>query len=549
MDNTKPTLGIYGIQDRLDTEYPQMVHDHGLALMEHGKMINFVQLERVTRIKRDNKLHRHLPGLIRELKLVDRDLDVVFVDNMVGRAFIAQSGEIRFEAPLIKRLTKDWEEGRLWWFNREMNSYVLNHELAHVFSCLPFFGNFKENSLLIHFDGGASFSNFSAWMYRQGKIIPVEHHWELKPLTALFNANALTFGIMGANMEDQNSVPGKMMGFAALGTYNENIEFWLRQHNWFENIWGKRSAFFERAKADFQVDLKAFDQHQTFLQDVIATIQEIFMRETLLKIDDVNALSNCKNLYYTGGCALNIQTNSAIIESQLFDHVYIPPCPDDSGLAIGAAAFGEWKKEQNFSISSPYLNNHQHTATAPEYTPDDLAQAAKLVTEGKVLGICNGSAEAGPRALGNRSIIALPTKELARKVSVEHKKREWYRPVAPVMLEKNARYFTGLPSIHQLSGFMLLDLPILQEKQGEIAGVIHANGSARIQTLFRREENPYLFDLLTLLDEQFQVKALINTSFNAMGKPIVHSCDDALQAARKMAIDAVVLNGKVALVI
>lgn len=549
MDNVKPTLGIYGIQDRIDAEYPQMVHDHGLALMEQGKVSEYIQLERLSRIRRDNKLHRHLPDIIREMKLVDRDMDVVFVDNMVGRAYISQCGQIRFEAPLIKRITKDWEEGRLWWFNREMSSYVLNHELAHIFSCLPFFGQFNENSLLIHFDGGASFSNFSAWMYRQGKIIPVEHHWEMKPLTALFNANALTFGIMGANMEDQNSVPGKMMGYAALGTYNENIEFWLRQHHWFADIWGKRSVFFERVKADFGIDLKSFDQHQTFLQDVVATIQEVFMRETLLKIDDVNALSNCKNLYYTGGCALNIQTNSAILESRLFDHVYIPPCTDDSGLALGAAAFGEWKKEQAFHPHGPYLGKHKAGETAFCYSKEDLAEAARLIAAGKVLGLCNGPAEAGPRALGNRSLIALPTKELARKVSVEHKKREWYRPVAPVMLEKYSSYFTGLPVIHHLSGFMLLDLPVLPEQQKEIAGVVHANGTARIQTLFAREENPYLFDLLTLLDEQYQIKALINTSFNVMGKPMVHTFDDARQAAREMGIDAVVLNGKVHLVI
>ena len=224
MDSTLPTLGIYGIQDRIDSESPQMVHDHNLAFIENGEVKKFLQLERISRIKRDNKLHHRLVALMTEEKLVDTEMDVVFVDNRVGRSFISSNGQIRFEAPLNKRLTKDWEEGQLWWFNRELKSFILNHELAHIFSCLPFFGNFKENSLMIHFDGGASLSNFSAWMYRMGKIIPVEHHWEMKQLTSLYNANALTFGIMGAKKEDQNSVPEKMMEFAALGTYNENIE-------------------------------------------------------------------------------------------------------------------------------------------------------------------------------------------------------------------------------------------------------------------------------------------------------------------------------------
>ena len=544
MNGEKATLGIYGIQDRLDTKYPQYVHDHNLALIENGSVKKYLQLERVSGIKRDNKLYYHLPQLIKESKLVNADFDVVFVDNVVGRAFISSNGQIRFEAPPSYRLTKDYEKGKLWWFDREIDGYVLNHELAHIFSCLPFFGDFKENSLLVHFDGGASLSNFSAWIYKMGKIVPVEHHWELKNFTSLYNANALTFGIMGATIEDQNSVPGKLMGYAALGSYNEEIDFWLRQNNWFEDSWGKRSVFFEKVKADFGLDLKSFDQHNTFLQDVVATIQELFMRETLLKLDDLNTLTGCKNLYYTGGCALNIHANSAIVESQLFDNVFIPPCPDDSGLALGAAAFGEWKKGNTVKKHSPFLNNWGIDSPAFDYTTEDVRQVAMLIIEGKVVGICNGYGEAGPRALGNRSLLSLPTKALAHKVSVEHKQREWYRPVAPVMLDKNAAYFTGQKTVHPLTRYMLLDLKIPEEKQHEIPGVIHANGTARIQTISSKEENPFLFELLSFLDEQHNIKALINTSFNAKGEPIVHTANDAITAARKMGIDAVVVNGK-----
>ncbi|HOO84897.1 MAG TPA: carbamoyltransferase C-terminal domain-containing protein [Prolixibacteraceae bacterium] len=544
MDSSKPTLGIYGIQDRVNTMYPQYAHDHSLALMNNGKVEHYLQLERHSGIKRDNKLHEHLPLLVKEAGWVESNFDVVFVDNVVGRAFISASGQIRFETPISKRLTKSWEESRLWWFNREIDGYVLNHELAHVFSCIPFYGEFKENSLLIHFDGGASLSNFSAWMYRMGKIIPVEHHWELKHLTALYNANALTFGIIGANIEQQNSVPGKLMGYAALGNYNEDIEFWLRKNDWFADIWGKRSAFMERAKIDFQIDLKSFDQHNTFLQDVVATIQEVFMRETLMKIDDVNTLSNCSNLYYTGGCALNIQTNSALVESKLFENIYIPPCTDDSGLSLGAAAFGEWMKGNRFPVHPPFLNNWQIESPDFDFTPNDVAQVAQMLAQGKIIGVCNGFGEAGPRALGNRSIIALPTKALSKKVSVDIKQREWYRPVAPIMLEKNTKYFTGLSSINHLSKFMLIDFDILPEKQAEIPGVVHANGTSRIQTLFSRNENPFMFDLLTLLDTNYNVKALINTSFNIQGKPIAHTNNDALNYGKQMELDAVVINGK-----
>jgi carbamoyltransferase len=548
MNEGKITLGIYGIQDRLDTRYPQYVHDHNIALVENGILKKILHLERLTRVKRDNKLYIHLPQIIKEAGLVNSNLDVVFVDNVVGRAMICSNGQIRFEAPLNFRLTKDIEKGKLWWFDREIDGYVINHELAHIFSCLPFYGEFEENSLLVHFDGGASLSNFSAWIYRMGKIIPVEHHWELKSFTSLYNANALSFGIIGATIEEQNSVPGKLMGYAALGNYNEEIDFWLRQNNWFENIWGKRSLFFEKVKSDFGIDLKSFDQRNTFLQDIAATIQELFMREILLKLDDLYTLTGCKNLYYTGGCALNIHTNSAIVESHLFDKVFIPPCPDDSGLSLGATAYFEWKKGNNFKKYSPFLNNWGIEDYSIQYSGEDLNQAAQLLAEGNVIGICNGAGEAGPRALGNRSLLALPTKALAHKVSVEHKQREWYRPVAPVMLEKNTQYFTEQKYVHPLTRYMLLDIKIPEEKQQEIPGVIHANGTARIQTIFAKEDNHYLYDLLTILDEQYNVKALINTSFNAKGEPIVHTEADAIKSAKEMGIDVVVLNGKVRII-
>jgi carbamoyltransferase len=202
-------------------------------------------------------------------------------------------------------------------------------------------------------------------------------------------------------------------------------------------------------------------------------------------------------------------------------------------------------KGNNVQKNSAYINNWEIKNNEFEYSSDDIAQAAHLLTRGNVLAVCNGKGEAGPRALGNRSLLALPTKALARKVSVEHKQREWYRPVAPVMLKKNTRYFTGIDEINPLSEFMLLDFPILEQKIEEIPGVVHANSTARIQTLFKRESNPWLYDLLSLLDEQYNVKALINTSFNAKGDPIVHSTNDAIKSASKMGIEHVVINGKI----
>lgn len=545
MKPSRPTLAIYGIQDRFDYEYPFYVHDHNLCIMQNGRVQQFMQLERISRVKRDNELYEQLYSILKEKQLLSTDFDLVFVDNVVGRTFLSRQGDVRFEAPLTETLSNSWEKGRCWWFGREMQAWVLNHELAHVFSCLPFFGNFRENSLLVHFDGGASLSNFSAWTFGNNQINLVEYHWELKKLTTLFNANALVFSIIGAKLSEQNSVPGKMMGLAGHGTYKPEIESWLEQHQYFENIWNRKSVFFSEAEKTFGIQLQSFDQKNPFIQNIIATIHQVFVREIIAVFRRLKTETDCENLYYTGGCALNIVANTELVNSRLFSEVFIPPCTEDSGLALGAAAFAEWMKHGKVEPHSPYLNNWNIENDSFVYSEEDILHCAQALADGKVIGLCNGAGEAGPRALGNRSLLCrADSKKLAQKVSMQYKKREWYRPVAPVMLEKNAKYFTGQSAIHSLSKYMLLDFPVLPERQEEIAGAVHADGTARIQTLFSRDENQYLWDLLTWLDENYGIKALINTSFNSQGEPIVHTANDALLSAQKMGIDGVVLNGK-----
>lgn len=544
MDNRKPTLAIYGIQDRENYEHPFYVHDHNLAFMQNGKVINFLQQERISGRKRDNTLHIHLKELLKKKKLLATNYDLVFVDNVVGRTFLTRNGDARFEAPLQSNLASGLEKGKCWWFGTEREAYVLNHELAHLFSCLPFFGPFNENSLLVHFDGGASLSNFSAAVYRNNTLEWVEYHWDLKPYSAIYNANALVFAILGAKLPEQNAVPGKFMGFAGWGSYRPELGSWLIENNLFQDIWGKTSVFYKKAKSDWKIELRSFDQKNPFIQDVAATLQHIFIQKIIQKLQELAEKTGCENLYYTGGSALNIVANTAIINSGIFKNVFIPPCTEDSGLALGAAAFMEWKKHGTIEIHSPYLNNWDIENYSSTYTPETVIKVAESLMGNKMVGICNEFGEAGPRALGNRSILALAnSKKLSGKLSMEIKGREWYRPLAPVALEKNTKYFTGLDSVHQLSKFMLLDFKVSLAKQKETEGAIHADGTARFQTIFNRNENPFLYDLLKYLDEQYSVKALINTSFNAKGKPIVHTAADALKTAKMLKLDAIVLNG------
>ena len=545
MDKNKPTLAIYGIQDRNNYEHPLYVHDHNLAIMQNGEVIHFLQQERISRKKRDNTLHIHLKKILKEKKLLGRDFDLVFVDNVVGRTFLTRDGEVRFEAPMNSKLSTFPEKGKSWWFGKEREGWVLNHELAHIFSCLPFFGNFKENSLLVHFDGGASLSNFSACHFKNGRLKWLEYHWDLKQLSAIYNANALVFAILGAKLPDQNAVPGKFMGFAGWGNYRPELEKWLRNNNFFQNIWSQKSQFFKKVKEEWALDLKSFDQNHPFIRDVAATLQQIFATQIVNKLQQLAEKSKTDYLYYTGGSALNIVANTKIVESKIFKDVFIPPCTEDSGLALGAASFAEYQKHGSVKQHSVYLNNWNIEDYKLTYSKETIQEVAKNLSQKKLIGICNEFGEAGPRSLGNRSILALAnSKKLTKNLSEDKKGREWYRPLAPVALQKNVKHFTGLKKIHHLSAFMLLDFKIPDENKNELDGAVHADGTARFQTIFNRIQNPFLYDLLEYLDNNFGIKALINTSFNAKGEPIVHFTEDALTAARNLKLDGVVLNGK-----
>ncbi len=544
---TNYTIGIYGIQDIKLSEYSEFVHDHSISVFYKGECVDYLHLERYSRRKFDNRIQDFLYEIFKKTGLSGKkNVDLIFSDNVLGRSMIASNGDIRFEAPISKSIKTDCEEGILRWYGEERKGYVLNHELSHVFSALPFYGEFKDNSLLVHFDGGASKSNLSVWLFKNDKLELLDYGWELEYLSSFYNSNALLFSIIGAKRQEQNSVPGKLMGLAGYGEYDLNIEKWLERNSFFKNIWGKKQVFIEQVKNQFGLEIRQFDTKNRFLQSIVATVQEIFERDFIKKLSQIQENVKADYLYYSGGAALNIVLNSRLYNGKLFKDVFIPPCPGDSGLSLGAAAFLEYKKGNKIERHSPYLNSVFGANNPLDYSLDTIKALSVLLINKKIIGVCNENGEIGPRALGNRSILALAnSKDLAKKVSVQCKKREWYRPVAPVMLERNTKYFTGLAKISHLSQYMLLDFNVLKEKQTELGGGTHIDGTSRIQTIFNRGQNPFMYDLLDFLDKEYQIKALINTSFNRKGEPIVNTKEDALISARNMKLDALVLNGKI----
>ncbi len=541
----RQTLAIYSPID-INPDFPEYIHDHNLALWENGKVIKYLQLERLTGKKYDNTLNHHLYSVLKKEKILARDMDLVFVDSVLGRSFISSDGRFRFETNPYEKIKPDIFHGRAFWLTaEERQAYGVSHELAHIFSAVPFYGMFKENSLLIHFDGGASQSNLSVWTWKKDTLTLIDHTWKAKHLSSLFNANALNFFITGVKRREHNSMAGKFMGLAGWGKYNMQIEQWLKENDFFADIWHDKKRFFLSAQRHFGWQGQGFDTKDPFLQDIAATVQHYFTRETVKLISSYQRQTQTDYLYFTGGSALSLYTNRALLESRLFKDVFVPPATGDSGLSLGAGAFYEWKKGNTIQPHLPYLNNWG--LDYPQIIDDqrDIVRTASLIIEGKVIGVCNGWGEAGPRALGNRSIIALPhSKQLAQYVSQRIKGREWYRPIAPIMRVSEAREITGIEDLPQLSRYMLVNFPIRQQWRNKLKGVVHADGTARVQVLFNRSDNPFMWDLLTVMKEKYDVPALINTSFNSRGKPIVHTREDAHKQAAEMGLNALIINGR-----
>ena len=548
------TLAIYGIQDRNNLGYPGYVHDHSLCLMQSGEVKQYLQLERYTRKKYDHRMPHHLETILnKKLINISGNCDWVFVNSFVGSSFISKNGKVRFDTLPEKQLGVQAQEGYGWlelekWQGKPIKTYSVSHELAHVFSCLPFFGEFKDNSLLISFDGGASLGNFAAFHYQNRELKVLACDWDLREFTHFFNANGLSFALLGVSPKHHNSLAGKLMGFAAYGRYHPEIIQWLEENNYFFDYWTQKDHFHESAQQRFGWQGKMGDLTDSFLQDIAFAFQYIFQQQFLTRLQSLQQQLKADYLYYAGGCALSIPTNRQIVRNGWFKEVYIPPCCNDSGLSIGGAAFLEWKKQHKVKLHSPYLNNVGTTYAPNKLNMSLIFQLTEAILQDKIIGIYQGPGEVGPRALGNRSIVALPhSKTLAKKISEDCKKREWYRPIAPIMLARNAALVTGQASLSHLADYMLMDFEILPQYQEALAGVVHVNGTARIQVIRDSSQNPLMFYLLTHLEKQHGILALINTSFNAQGEPIVHTQAQALASGQAMGLDGVLLNEKLVL--
>jgi carbamoyltransferase len=268
--------------------------------------------------------------------------------------------------------------------------------------------------------------------------------------------------------------------------------------------------------------------------------------------------TGAENLCMAGGVALNCVMNARIRDAGGFRRTWVQPAAGDAGTALGAALWTDFRNRKSRAWTM------EHAFYGPEFAPEEIeaflrrgkipyrrledvaAQTAEILAQDRIVGWFQGRMEFGPRALGGRSILASPLSPDMQQRLNEIKDREDFRPVAPVVLEEEAaRWFLpgagapGAPAI--VSPFMLFVYDVAPDKAARIPAVRHVDGTARIQTINRRQ-NPLYYDLVKAFQRRTGVPVLVNTSFNTRSEPVVCTPRDAVECFWTSPIDALVIG-------
>jgi carbamoyltransferase len=287
-------------------------------------------------------------------------------------------------------------------------------------------------------------------------------------------------------------------------------------------------------------------------RDLAAALQERTEAVLLHLAGMARRRTGSPRLCVGGGVAANCVGVGRIVEEGIFDEVFVPPAPGDSGTAIGAAAAvhlatspqplagieaacyigPSWTSPIVEWDRWPGLQARRVTSDPAEFLADQLA-------EGRIVGLFQGRVEAGPRALGNRSILASPLSDgVVDRLNATVKFREPFRPFAPVVQEERAaEYFT----LGQAAPFMSIASQVTAKARERIPAIVHANGTARVQTV-RPDQNPLLHAVLDAFARRTGVPVLINTSLNIKGKPICGTPEMALDCLTGSGLDALLLQ-------
>lgn len=437
-------------------------------------------------------------------------------------------------------------------FLEQLQERRYDHHLTHAAAAC--FGSPFEDAVCAVIDGIGEGSSTCCYAYRDGK---------LTKLTGIANDSPGSLGFfyalvcMTCGFGHLTGEEWKVMGLAPYGKPNRELKEAFRA---ILNVKGLSIEFGPDAAV-----LRSWSElHKKRRQpgvpvaeaaDIARAGQEVFCDVYFEFLRNLRALGVSDNLVVTGGCALNSSANGRVLEQTGFRNLFIPSAPADDGNAVGAALLAYYEdhpsKVPTRDVQSAYLGSTLSDASIQLMTqfggercqrlagPKLCQHVAQRLADGQIVGWVQGRAEFGPRALGNRSILADPRRaDMKDMINSRVKFREEYRPLAPSILhEYGPEYFED----YQETPYMDRTLVYREDVRSKVPAVVHENGTGRLQTV-KSEWNERYAELIRAFYELTGVPMLLNTSFNVMGKPIIHTLEDALAVFHTSGLDLLVVG-------
>ncbi|GAB1539906.1 carbamoyltransferase [Scytonema sp. NUACC21] len=549
-------LGFGGGTELIHENYmPSEIHDSSAVLIEDGQVVFAIEEERLNRIKHTNKFPTQSLQLCLKshgVKLQDIDLIAFYASKNLLEQFLKQ---VFFENPQIK--TIDAVTFFLDLLRKGLNSEIdpdrlcfVHHHHAHAMSALALSG--YEKSLVTTFDGqgdGVSGMVFEG----EGTILKQIADISISNSLGHFYNNIIAF--LGYGNFDEY----KVMGLAPYG----NPERYRGLFQTLYTLLPKGNYVIHSDKIislfDLGVPRRKGEPFTQTHKDIAASLQEALEDIAFHVIRFYQQETKLKNLCMAGGVAHNCTLNGKILHSGMFENVFVQPAAHDGGCPLGAALYAYYKAKpmakKFFKLEHVYWGTDIGSDSsvlsqlrewqdfiAFEQLMDVGGQTAELLASGYVVGWVQGRSEFGPRALGNRSILADPRpEENKERINKMIKKREGYRPFAPSILEEEVDDFFEVPSNQKQLPFMIFVVNVRKEKRDLLGAVTHVDGTARIQTVSRKANERY-WDLIHSFKKLTGVPVVLNTSFNNNVEPIVDSVEDAVVCFLTTGLDYLIIG-------
>lgn len=579
-------------------------HDSAAAILKDGVIIAAAQEERFTRVKQDSNFPiKAIEYCLKEAGIEPEQLDgVVYYEKpfiKFERILETAMAYAPFSMKSFINAMPVWLKTKLFipsqidkHFEKRLQCpiYFTTHHESHCASA--FFPSPFEEAAILCLDGVGEWDT-TTWGIGKGNKIEIKQKIEFPHSLGLLYS-AFT-GFLGFKV---NSGEYKVMGLAPYGEpiykdlileklidVKEDGSFWLNQEYFgycttdymfnekFEKLFNRKPRKAESALTQDDMDMAASIQAVT--------------EEIILKLANyVHKQTGMKNLCLAGGVALNCVSNGNILKNGPFENIWTQPAAGDAGGALGAALaihYMHLKNERNTngndfqfgSLLGPKYSDEEILKTLEKFeakytkyeTEEEVAQiVAKYISEGKSIGHFAGRMEYGPRALGNRSILADPrNREMQKNLNLAIKKRESFRPFAPSCLEEDVEEFFDIRK-GKKSPYMLLTQPISEKIMTELTeeeknykgieklkayrstlpAITHVNYSARIQTV-SKEVNPRYWNIINEFKKLTACSVVVNTSFNIRGEPIVNTPENAYKCFMFTDLDVLVLENFVLL--